>query len=125
MERNANHLEGLTCARITVFKSAGWRGVEGTMTSATLTGQRGSFPLGDNAVSNELCPASAGSDEHSDLLMRPLPLHHERVPFAVAWTPKAGCTSLVKWFLFQTGDLEKALDYDKWIHRYRVKVFQR
>jgi Sulfotransferase family len=95
------------------------------MTSATLTGQCGSLSLGDNTASNEISPAPAGSDEHSDLLVRPLPLHHERVPFAVAWTPKAGCTSLVKWFLFQSGDLEKALQYDKWIHRYRVKVFQR
>jgi hypothetical protein len=53
-----------------------------------------------------------------------MPLHHPRVPFAVAWTPKAGCTSLTKWFLFHTGDLTEALQHAKWIHRYRIEVFE-
>jgi hypothetical protein len=65
-----------------------------------------------------------GSDT-TGLLVGPMPFHHESLPFAIAWTPKAGCTSLAKWFLFQTGDLAKALEYHNWIHRYRVEVFQR
>jgi hypothetical protein len=58
------------------------------------------------------------------VLCRPMPLHHRHIPFAVAWTPKAGCTSLTKWFLFQTGKLEEALSYADWIHRYRGEVFE-
>jgi hypothetical protein len=53
-----------------------------------------------------------------------IPLHDERMPFSLAWTPKAGCTSLTKWFLFQVGELDAALEYDPWIHRYRREVFQ-
>lgn len=46
------------------------------------------------------------------------------MPFAIAWTPKAGCTSLTKWFLFHSGELAQALDYHRWVHRYRIEVFQ-
>ena len=39
------------------------------------------------------------------------------------FSPKAGCTSLVKWFFFHTGKLDEALEYNPWIHRYRTEVF--
>jgi hypothetical protein len=71
--------------------------------------------------------AFAGGEPASDIgefLTGPLPLHHARVPFAIAWTPKAGCTSLTKWFLFHSGELAQALDHHRWVHRYRIEVFQ-
>src|SRR5437763_451410 len=53
-----------------------------------------------------------------------LPLHNERMPFAFAWTPKAGCTSLTKWFFFQIGELDAALKHHPWVHRYRREIFE-
>ena len=41
------------------------------------------------------------------------------------WTPKSGCTSLIKWFLFHQNLLKEALDYHPFIHRYRQEVFQK
>ncbi|MFM8984561.1 MAG: sulfotransferase family 2 domain-containing protein [Planctomycetia bacterium] len=40
-----------------------------------------------------------------------LPLVDDLLPLIVCWTPKAGCTTVTKWFLFQIGALEKALSY--------------
>jgi hypothetical protein len=71
--------------------------------------------------------AFAGGEPVSDIgefLRGPLPLHHARVPFAIAWTPKAGCTSLTKWFLFHSGELAQGLAYHRLVHRYRIEVFQ-
>jgi len=48
--------------------------------------------------------------ESADLMRFPLPLHHANLPFVLAYTNKAGCTSLTKWFLFQIGELERARD---------------
>ncbi len=39
------------------------------------------------------------------------------------WTPKAGCTILTKMFFRNMGLLEKALQFDSWIHEYRMHVF--
>ena len=36
---------------------------------------------------------------------------------------KAGCTFATKWFFFQLGILEKALEYNDWIHKYRYDVY--
>lgn len=46
-------------------------------------------------------------------------------PLVLLFTPKAGCTSLTKWFLFHLGKLEEATDYHPWIHRYRLNVLCR
>lgn len=53
------------------------------------------------------------------------PLYHKEFPLILFWSPKSGCTSLVKWFFFQNGLLEKAIKYDPWIHKYRNKVYQK
>jgi hypothetical protein len=55
----------------------------------------------------------------------PTPLHHHEMPVAFLWTPKAGCTSLVKWFFFQIGELDAALSYNPFVHRYRKDVFMK
>lgn len=38
-----------------------------------------------------------------------LPLVDDALPVVVCWSPKAGCTTATKWFLFQAGLLEQAL----------------
>ena len=52
-------------------------------------------------------------------------LHAPDFPLVLLFTPKAGCTSLTKWFLFQVGKLEEATAYHHWIHRYRTNVLCR
>jgi hypothetical protein len=52
-------------------------------------------------------------------------LHAPDFPLVLLFTPKAGCTSLTKWFLFQVGKLEEATEYHHWIHRYRMNVLSR
>jgi len=40
------------------------------------------------------------------------------------WSPKTGCTIAVKMFFRNMGLLEKALEFDDWIHEYRMHVYQ-
>jgi hypothetical protein len=48
-----------------------------------------------------------------------LPLQQPGFPVAVCWSAKSGCTTVLKWFLAQTGLLDEALAYNDWIHVYR------
>ena len=48
-----------------------------------------------------------------------LPLQQPGFPVAVCWSAKSGCTTVLKWFLAQTGLLDEALAYNDWIHAYR------
>ncbi|MDQ3050325.1 MAG: sulfotransferase family protein [Bacteroidota bacterium] len=41
------------------------------------------------------------------------------------WSPKAGCTIMVKMFFRNMGLLEEALEYNSWIHEYRMHVFSK
>jgi hypothetical protein len=54
------------------------------------------------------------------LVLRRTPFQHERVPFVVLWAHKAGCTSILKWFLWHAGLLEEALAYHN--RRYGLPV---
>ncbi|WP_197276062.1 sulfotransferase family 2 domain-containing protein, partial [Mangrovimonas sp. TPBH4] len=54
----------------------------------------------------------------------PSPLVSEKEKLGLFWTPKSGCTLAVKWFFFQTGNLEEALEYDSWVHNYRTDIYQ-
>jgi hypothetical protein len=57
------------------------------------------------------------------LLTPALPLYEKEFPLIFFWSPKSGCTSLTKWFFFQIGLLQKALDY-KSVHLYRVEEYE-
>lgn len=50
------------------------------------------------------------------------PLHKPGFPVLVCWSAKAGCTTVLKWFLRHTGLWEAALAFDPWPHRYRARV---
>ncbi|MBL0340317.1 MAG: sulfotransferase family 2 domain-containing protein [Bacteroidetes bacterium] len=41
------------------------------------------------------------------------------------WSPKAGCTILTKMFFRHMGLLEEALQYNPWVHEYRMHVFSK
>ena len=41
------------------------------------------------------------------------------------WSPKAGCTILTKMFFRNMGLLDEALQYDSWVHEYRMHVFSK
>lgn len=53
------------------------------------------------------------------------PLYGKVFPIIFFWSPKSGCTSLIKWYFFQIGLLQKALDYNPWIHFYRMEVYEK
>jgi hypothetical protein len=48
----------------------------------------------------------------------------ENVDIAILWSAKAGCTLAAKWFFYQRGELEKALEYSPWIHDYRIDIYR-
>lgn len=49
---------------------------------------------------------------------RRLPLHAPGLPLVLLYTAKAGSGALIKWFLFQTGDLEQMADPHRGVHRF-------
>ncbi|XXM71192.1 sulfotransferase family 2 domain-containing protein [Lysinibacillus sphaericus] len=55
----------------------------------------------------------------------PIPLYNKDFPLILFWSPKAGCTSFLKWFLYQNGLLEEALNYNSWPHAYRLEVLNK
>lgn len=61
----------------------------------------------------------------ADLLTGNLPLYWEPLRLAVFWSPKAGCTFALRWFLFQAGLLDEALRHGDWLHDYRLEVLFR
>ncbi|WP_176345120.1 sulfotransferase family 2 domain-containing protein [Priestia aryabhattai] len=60
----------------------------------------------------------------ADLTTHTLPLYEKDFPLIFFWSPKSGCTSLIKWFFFQVGVLQKAMDYNPWVHFYRMEVYE-
>lgn len=48
-----------------------------------------------------------------------LPLLSPDFPIAVCWSAKAGCTTILKWFLAHNGLLEEAVSHSRWVHDYR------
>src|SRR5437867_1147460 len=59
------------------------------------------------------------------ILIHRNPHFHRQFPIILHWSHKSGCTSLVNWFFFQTGLLEKALQYNSWVHQYELEVYKR
>jgi len=58
-----------------------------------------------------------------DSLQRaPVPLYSESARLAVLFSPKAGCTLVVKWFFLQDGVLDEAMRYSHWPHDYREDI---
>lgn len=51
-----------------------------------------------------------------------LPLMIKNFPIVICWTPKSGCTTVLKWFLEQNSLLEKAYEFNPWVHEYREKI---
>jgi hypothetical protein len=48
-----------------------------------------------------------------------MPLYHKDFPIIVSWSPKSGCTTILKWFLEQNNLLEEANQHSEWVHNYR------
>ena len=48
-----------------------------------------------------------------------LPLCCKEFPVIVSWSPKSGCTTILKWFLEQNNLLEEANKFSHWVHDYR------
>lgn len=65
------------------------------------------------AVESSLPPLDPRWDEQL------LPLLAPGFPIAVCWSAKAGCTTVLKWFLEHNGLLEEATAYSQWVHNYR------
>ncbi|MBR8827189.1 MAG: sulfotransferase family 2 domain-containing protein [Gomphosphaeria aponina SAG 52.96 = DSM 107014] len=52
------------------------------------------------------------------------PLFSKEHKLGLFWSAKGGCTFAVKWYFYQIGLLETALEYHKWIHNYRQYYYQ-
>jgi hypothetical protein len=50
-----------------------------------------------------------------------LPLMREGFPVVCCWSAKAGCTTVLKWFLKHNGLLEEAIQHSDWLHDYRLQ----
>ena len=53
-----------------------------------------------------------------------LALWHPELPLIVLWSQKSGCTTVVKWVLYQVGELEAAERHSNWVHDYENQVFK-
>jgi Sulfotransferase family len=49
----------------------------------------------------------------------------EPANLAVMWSYKAACTTVVKWVFQHNGLLPEALAYSSWIHKYRLRKYQK
>jgi hypothetical protein len=47
-------------------------------------------------------------------------IYDEERKIIMFWTPKAACTVSIKMMYDHMGTLNKALDYNKWVHNYRI-----
>jgi len=54
-----------------------------------------------------------------------LPYQHSKVPLIVAWAQKAGCTSILKWFLFHAELLEEAEAYVSGLEKIDIHVYEK
>lgn len=50
---------------------------------------------------------------------RALPLAEAGFPVVCCWSAKAGCTTVLKWFLAHVGRLDEAVRHNRWVHAYR------
>lgn len=50
-----------------------------------------------------------------------LPLVRDGFPVVCCWSAKAGCTTVLKWFLKHNGLLEEAMRHGHWLHDYRLQ----
>ncbi|MCZ0874844.1 sulfotransferase family 2 domain-containing protein [Peribacillus sp. AS_1] len=53
-----------------------------------------------------------------------VPYFNEEFPLILFWSQKSGCTSFAKWFFFQIGLLDEAIQYNPWIHLYEEEVYK-
>jgi hypothetical protein len=60
-----------------------------------------------------------------NLIKNRTPLFHKKFPLIIFWTPKSGCTTMVKWFFFQIGLLQRAKKCHTFVHKFRIKKFQK
>ncbi len=49
----------------------------------------------------------------------------EPADIAVMWSPKAACTTAITWAFLHNGLLPEALAFSSWIHRYRLRRYQK
>jgi hypothetical protein len=49
----------------------------------------------------------------------------ESANLAVMWSYKAACTTVIKWLFQQNGLLPEALAYNSWVHKYRLRQYQK
>jgi len=49
----------------------------------------------------------------------------EPADIVVMWSPKAACTTAITWAFQHNGLLEEALGFGPWIHRYRLRRYQK
>jgi len=49
----------------------------------------------------------------------------ESADLAVMWSPKAACTTVITWAFQHNGLLKEALAFSPWIHRYRLRDYQK
>lgn len=53
------------------------------------------------------------------------PHYNKEFPLILFWSEKSGCTTFLKWFFFQIEVLEKAIEYNPWVHTYEFEVYKK
>lgn len=78
-------------------------------------------------MSNRKDSNSSSTSQQLERLFKsaPRPLINHELKLVILWNPKCGCTFISKWFFHHLGHLKAALDYNPWIHNYRIEVFQK
>lgn len=76
---------------------------------------------GMNPGSSHVAPCADATDPRWDGQL--LPLMSADFPIAVCWSAKAGCTTVLKWFLAHNGLLDEAAAHSEWLHDYREQRF--
>ena len=72
---------------------------------------------------SEPVPAEPREVDRSLLDYRP-PYWDESLPFVLLWSEKAGCTTLLTWFLHHAGQLPQAENYGLWVHDWERDVMR-
>lgn len=54
-----------------------------------------------------------------------LPFYEKEFPLILFYSLKGGSTTLIKWFFFQIGLLQKAIAYNPSVHLYRMDIYEK
>jgi len=52
-------------------------------------------------------------------------LYSKKDKLLLFFTPKAACSFGAKWFFYQVGLYDESVNFDSWVHNYRIKIYDK